>query len=108
MNGGIHATDLAASAHLETVNGSVHATFTTVAAGQTISAKTVNGQVNIELPKNTGASVRADVVNGNVHCEFPLTLDQYSRGRHLAGKIGDGRATVTLESVNGSIHIESL
>ena len=107
VNGGIHATNLAASAHLETVNGSIHAAFTSIAKGQKIDAKTVNGRIDLSLPQDAGASLQADVVNGNVHCDFPLTLGQSSRGRHLEGKIGDGRATVTLESVNGSIRIAS-
>jgi len=107
VNGGIRAMDLGADAQLHTVNGSVHASFTSVRPDQQLSFKTVNGAVHVSLPKDAGVKLHASVVNGSIDCDFPLTLAGKSHGRNLAGTIGDGRASLEAGSVNGSIHLES-
>ena len=106
VNGNIHATNLGGSARLETVNGQINATFASVSAGQEFSFETVNGSVTVALPENAGVALRTSVVNGHVDCEFPLTLTKSSGRRNLSGTIGDGRASLKAEAVNGSIHIE--
>lgn len=106
VNGRISATDLAGDAHLETVNGQIHASFAALAPHQQLSFETVNGGIKVILPKDAGASVQAEVVNGHISCDFPLTLGK-AHHRSLAGTIGDGRASVKAETVNGSIHLAS-
>ncbi|ACB75115.1 DUF4097 family beta strand repeat-containing protein [Opitutus terrae] len=105
VNGNVHASNLGSSAKLETVNGSIRADFTAVPAGQELDFETVNGGVKVRLPADAGFKLRASVVNGHVDCDFPIQLS--SRGRRsLHGTVGDGRASVKAESVNGSISIE--
>jgi DUF4097 and DUF4098 domain-containing protein YvlB len=106
VNGTIHATDLGGSARARTVNGQINATFTSTSAGQEFSCGTVNGSITVGLPKDAGVALRTSVVNGHVDCDFPLTLTKSSGKRHLSGTIGDGRASLEAETVNGSIHIE--
>lgn len=106
VNGTIEATDLGGSARLETVNGQIKAAFTGLAAGQEIALETVNGSVTAVLPRDAGVALRTSVVNGHVDCDFPLTLAGSSGKRSLSGTIGDGRASLKAETVNGSIHIE--
>jgi Putative adhesin len=107
VNGGVRANGLAGPAKLETVNGAINARFDAVAAQQELSFKTVNGQVIVSLPKDAGVQLRGSVVNGSIKCDFPLELGQKDkRGRSLSGKIGDGRATLEAETVNGSVHIQ--
>ena len=106
VNGNIRAANLGGSAWFKTVNGQIKATFATVAGGQEFSFETVNGSVTAVLPGNAGLALRTSVVNGQVDCDFPLTLTKSSGKRNLSGTIGDGRASLTAETVNGSIHIE--
>ena len=105
VNGNIHATDLGGSARIKTVNGRINAAFASVAAGQESSFGTVNGSITIALPQGAGVALRTSVVNGHINCDFPLTLTASSSHRHLSGTIGDGRASLAAETVNGSIHI---
>lgn len=104
VNGRIVARDLAADAELHTVNGSIQAGFATVAAGQHLEFKTVNGSVAITLPADAGVAFHAGTVNGHIDCDFPLRLEggRVSQ-RKLDGTIGDGRATLRAGTVNGSI-----
>lgn len=108
VNGGIHATNLGGSAKLETVNGSIRADFAAIAADQKISAETVNGKIVIRVPKNAGLTFHAETVNGGIDCDFPIELVGKKHRHELSGRIGDGRATLNTETVNGSIHLESL
>jgi DUF4097 and DUF4098 domain-containing protein YvlB len=108
VNGGVRASDLGGSAKLETVNGAIRAEFSNVAAQQKLSFNTVNGQVVVRLPKDAGFELHSSTVNGRVNCDFPLTLGKAARGRTLSGTIGDGRASLKADTVNGSINIESL
>lgn len=106
VNGGITATGLAADARLRSVNGRIHVDFAAVATGKKISLNTVNGGIVATLPKDAGVTLHTSVVNGSVDCAFPIQLGH--RHRHsLSGTIGDGRAELSAQSVNGSIHIES-
>lgn len=104
VNGGIRATGLGAEAHLNTVNGGIHAAFATIAADQRLSVETVNGGIDLSLPRDAGATVDASVVNGHISCEFPVTVSG-NIGRHLHGTIGDGRASIKASSVNGSVRL---
>jgi DUF4097 and DUF4098 domain-containing protein YvlB len=106
VNGAIRATGLGAAAWLNTVNGSVRVSFTTLQPDQQLSFKTVNGGVTVGLPQDAGLQLRASVVNGHVNCDFPLTLGGKCDGHSLNGTIGDGRASLEAESVNGSVDIE--
>ncbi len=107
VNGSIHTMDLGSAARLATVNGSIHASFNALASGQEISCKTVNGQIHVTLPKDAGFELHSSTVNGGVDCDFPLESGKKRHGHSLSGKIGDGRASLEAETVNGGVHIAS-
>jgi Putative adhesin len=106
VNGAIQASGLGGEVNLETVNGSIKAQFETLTAQQELSFETVNGQINVSLPKDAGFELSSSVVNGSVDCDFPLQPGQKNHGRNLSGKIGDGRASLRAQTVNGGIHLE--
>lgn len=106
VNGRIRAHDLGGNARLKSVNGGLSASFTRVAADQELSFDTVNGSIEVHLPADAGADVHAKVVNGHIDCEFPIEMQGRAGGKRLSGKIGDGRASLSAESVNGSIRIK--
>lgn len=109
VNGSVRANGLAGPVHLETVNGSIDARFDTVAARQKLSFETVNGKIVVSLPKDAGVQFRGSTVNGSVRCDFPLGDGSPSKkSRSLSGKIGDGNASLEAETVNGSVHLQSL
>lgn len=106
VNGSIDASGLTANGRFDTVNGSIRVDFDSVKAGAKIVLDSVNGSCRIKLPKEASFQLDADNVNGSVSCEFPITLEKSGR-HHLRGRVGDGAATVRLDSVNGSLHIKS-
>ncbi|HEY4249410.1 MAG TPA: DUF4097 family beta strand repeat-containing protein [Lacunisphaera sp.] len=107
VNGSLRTTGLGGDARLETVNGPVKASFDTLATGQKISCRTVNGQAVVAMPKDAGFELEASTVNGGIDCDFSLTLAGKHHDHQLSGKIGDGRASVEIGTVNGGIHLEA-
>lgn len=109
VNGSVHAKGLAGPVHLETVNGSIDARFATVGSQQKLSFETVNGRIAVSLPKDAGVQFRGSTVNGSVQCDLPLEGGALAKkSRSLSGKIGDGGASLKAQTVNGSIHLQSL
>ena len=106
VNGSIDASGLTANGRFDTVNGSIRVEFDSVKVGAKIELDSVNGSCRIKLPKEASFHLDADNVNGSVSCDFPITLEKSGR-HHLRGRVGDGAATVKLDSVNGSLHITS-
>jgi DUF4097 and DUF4098 domain-containing protein YvlB len=121
VNGAIDATGLSADADAETVNGSITIETTGVARAETVNGsvqatmgradwasdlafKTVNGSIHVTLPAGAGTTVDAETVNGRIETDFPVEGGRASK-RHLTGTIGGGGRSMSLETVNGSIHI---
>lgn len=108
VNGGIRAQSIGGEGHFRTVNGSIRVAGPALSAGQKLFCESVNGGITVALPKDAGFELHASVVNGRVNCDFPIELGQTKRGKNISGKIGDGRASVDVRTVNGGVSIESV
>jgi len=107
VNGGLDVSDLTGDVDLSTVNGSISAEFARHQDHQSVKAETVNGRIRVRLPANASVSVNADTMSGRVNAgDFDLEADGGFIGNELNGKIGNGDARMSLETVNGSIKIE--
>jgi DUF4097 and DUF4098 domain-containing protein YvlB len=87
------------------VNGSITAAMGRADWSGPLELKTVNGTITVELPASTSARVEASTVNGGIETDFPLTVTGRLGPRHVSGTIGSGGRDLTLETVNGGIHI---
>jgi DUF4097 and DUF4098 domain-containing protein YvlB len=106
VNGRIQASGLASQGKFSTVNGSVLADYDATASTGRIDLNAVNGACTLRLPAGSGGQLRASTVNGSVTCDLPITLEKSSR-RSLRGSLGGSGAEISLNSVNGSLRIES-
>lgn len=106
VNGSIEAEGMTQGGRFDTVNGSVRAVFEAIGPKDRIVLDTVNGTCTVVLPAKAAFSLKADSVNGSTSCDFPVTLKKAGR-RHLAGDVNGGGAQVTLDSVNGSLTVQS-
>lgn len=106
VNGEVRASGLMGDANLETVNGSVDATFEKFGAGQKVNCESVNGRLTVNLPADADVSVTAETINGGIDGnDFGLKVDKGFVGRDLAGDIGSGGGRLSLDTVNGAIKI---
>lgn len=106
VNGRIEAGGLAGRGKFNTVNGSIVADYAGTTDVNRIDLDTVNGTCTLRLPASSTGRLRADTVNGSVTCALPVTIEKSSR-RSLRGSIGTGAMQISLESVNGSLRVES-
>ena len=106
VNGDLDISDLAGDVGLSTVNGSIDAVFSRLEDEQRVKAETVNGRVTIKLPENADVEVSADTLNGGISAsDFGLEVEKGFVGSDLNGKIGNGRARLNIDTVNGGIKI---
>ncbi|MBI5425192.1 MAG: DUF4097 family beta strand repeat protein [Opitutae bacterium] len=106
MNGRIRANSLTGDAELDTMNGRISASFDRLGAGQKVNVDTMNGQCEIFVPADASARVNASSMNGRVTSELPITIEKSSR-RSLHGALGKGEASVSMDSMNGSLSIRA-
>lgn len=106
VNGTIEASGLTANGRFDTVNGSITIDYDSLPEGTKVLLDSVNGSCRIKLPKDASFNLEADNVNGRVSCDLPITLEKTGR-HHLRGKVGNGGASVRLDSVNGSLRVTS-
>lgn len=67
---------------------------------------THNGDVTLTVPTGTNATVTVSTFSGDFESDFPVTLTPPSRqGKRFTFTIGTGRATLELESFQGSIRL---
>jgi DUF4097 and DUF4098 domain-containing protein YvlB len=104
VNGAIKATGLAADARLNSVNGGVAAEFSSLEKVTEVKLASVNGAVELTLPKGANASLKTSSVNGKSSIEQPIKLSR-SGWNGVTGEIGAGGPRVSIETVNGGITV---
>ncbi|HVZ63314.1 MAG TPA: DUF4097 family beta strand repeat-containing protein [Lacunisphaera sp.] len=104
VNGGIDAAGLAADAHVESVNGSLRVEFASTDKVREVKIESVNGGAEVVLPKGASARIHTSSVNGGHSIDQPIKLSKSGR-HHFSGEIGSGGPDVSIETVNGGIHI---
>ena len=70
MQGEIRLVDIGGGALVETMNGSIHASFTSVAPAKPLSFASMNGKVELHLPADAKANVRFRTQNGSILTDF--------------------------------------
>lgn len=106
MNGRIRASGLTGDTDLDTMNGRISASFDRLGAGQKVNVDTMNGHCELFVPTEASARVNASSMNGRVSSELPITVEKSSR-HSLHGALGKGEATISMDSMNGSLSIRA-
>ena len=107
VSGDVHVTDTDGNIKINTVNGSIIASLLHMGDSRSAALHTVNGSIDLSVPKNSSASVRANSIAGKFHSDFPLTATSQIVGTQVRGSIGDGSGSIDLASVDGSLTLSS-
>jgi len=108
VNGSVDIETSAGDASAESVNGSVHAVVR--GTGTTpLRFASVNGTVDVTLPRGLDADFDASTVNGSINSDFEITVQGgfAMRRSSLRGRIGRGGRTLHMSSVNGQIRLRA-
>jgi len=118
VNGRIEMIGIRGSGRATTVNGPVNATFATSPKAPS-SFKTVNGKIEVVFPRDLAADLRMKTLNGGLYTDFdvttlpsaPVVAERrngqfvYRNDRFAAVRVGRGGPQITIEGVNGDVHI---
>ena len=120
VNGPISVSGMHGCEVLNSVNGEVDLDFVT-APDDNCNIETINGDITLALPENSGFDLAMDLFNGRLMTQLPVdslalpaTVEHTeSNGRHQykiaqqAGvRIGAGGPKFTISSINGDIRIQ--
>lgn len=88
-------------------NGPIEAGFFRLATDATVALRTTNGDVALTLPASASARLEARTDAGDVRVEGLAVAERRlapeGAGARFQGRLGDGAATVTLRTENGTI-----
>lgn len=102
INGMITLTGIHACAVVSQVNGNIESEIAIPIDGN-LNMTTVNGNINLGLPKNSSAEFSASLTNGNIRVSNLVLQNKSETFRSVRGKLGDGRGTVLVRTTNGNI-----
>ena len=120
VNGPITATNINGSVIAESVNENIEVSFTGIAADEAMSFSSVNGDLNIGLPDQSGVQLHIDSAEGEIISDFEVEVEPskpvMSRevGRHgvevrvesvIIANINGGGTVMKLKTLNGDINI---
>jgi hypothetical protein len=105
VNGSVRVST-SAWAEAETVNGSIKAKMGNAAWNGTLTLKSVNGSIEVELPDDLNADVNFKSLNGHIVSDFPITIGGGFVGHTANGRIGNGGRELSIETVNGSVELK--
>ena len=120
VNGPIRVDDIQDCEVIESVNGQVDVGFSRSPA-RDCNIETINGDITLDIPVDTGLDVTLDLFNGKVVSEFvagpldlPATIERTTENGHnqyriqkLSGlRIGAGGPIYSIASINGDVRIQ--
>ncbi len=106
VNGKVMGRALTADMELSTVNGVVDCEAAELSGSNRVKLSTVNGSVELTLPRDASARLTANTVNGHISSNMGLPVkNHFPVGSSLDTTLGSGSARVELNSVNGGISI---
>lgn len=106
-NGGISLNNLSGDVHATTTNGGLHISLAGDSwHGAGLVARSTNGGVHLTMPANYSAHLIAGTVNGGTSVRHQMQVSEMNSRRHIDGQIGNGGATVQVETVNGGVSID--
>ncbi len=71
---------------------------------KSLSIESGSGNVTARVPASIGADVEVSTGSGGIRTDFPIQVTKYQRDE-LAGRIGDGRGRIKIETGSGGVSL---
>lgn len=105
VNGQVALGQIFGSASVSLVNGQIAAEVS-LPEGGIISMTTVNGNIDLDIPKSTSAQFSATIANdGTITASDLAFISMVSTPTSLTGTLGLGEGTIALSTTNGNISV---
>lgn len=99
-------------------NGNVEVVFNTLAPDKPNSFLSVNGYIDISLPKDVRADLQLHTVNGEAYTDWDIDVNKDASVAlpviadmnmyNIEGTINGGGTPISIQSVNGDIYLRKL
>ena len=104
-NGGLRVANVAGDVRGETTNGGVSASLSGSSwRGKGLDLRTMNGGVNLTIPRGYNARLETGTTNGGMRLDFPITV-QGMIGKRIQTQLGTGGPLVRVVTTNGGVKI---
>jgi len=103
-NGQVILDDIHGSVFVNLINGDIDSKVTLPADG-IIDMQLTNGSMALDIPQNTSTTFTAKVGNGSITVTDLELQNRLETAKSLTGTLGDGRGTISLNAVNGTITV---
>lgn len=103
VNGNVKAEELSGDVDLSAVNGDV--TLEVAGAVESIKLHSVNGTVELVVPRGASARVSASTVHGSIRASGDVRAKKNFVGSSLTSVLGKGEGRIDMNTVNGDIRI---
>jgi hypothetical protein len=107
VDGGMDIENAASDLKLNAVDGRISVSMDSLGAGQPVSLHSMDGHITLAVPEDADANFSVHTVDGGVTSEFAeLPAEKEAVvGHKLRGKLRNGSAEVTVETVDGAVKI---
>ncbi len=120
VNGPITATGITGSVIAESVNENIRVELDALQDGNAVALTSVNGDLTVGLPDNTGAEIHIDTARGEIYSDFEVEVvptkplvDRKREGRGVKDKVesvitarvAGGGPIIKLKTLNGDIQL---
>jgi DUF4097 and DUF4098 domain-containing protein YvlB len=103
VNGDVTGEKLSGDVDLSAVNGDV--SLTVVGVVESIKLHSVNGTVELMIPRDANARVSASTVHGSIRGTGDIKAEKNFVGSSLSSVLGNGDGKIAVNTVNGNIRI---
>jgi DUF4097 and DUF4098 domain-containing protein YvlB len=104
VNGSIHV-NTSGYAQARTINGSIDASLGNANWTKPLQFKTMNGDINVELPSTASAQVRAETYHGDISLGAQTRVETRGGLKTASSTIGNGSRELILSTVRGTINL---
>jgi len=109
MSGTIKGSEMTGDLIAESTSGSIKLDYASLTNGKKINLKTTSGMVKLGLPQDANYELKATTVSGRIDFDSPQPIQATSTSRNsLEGIVGTGGNVIVLESVSGSIKVQTV
>lgn len=115
LNSQINMSNVSGPVVANATNGNVEISFTKVTPDKPNSILSVNGYVDVTLPKETAADLQLHTVNGEAYTDWEIDVDKEATNVlpviaemnmfNIEGTINGGGIPISIQSVNGDIFL---
>lgn len=107
VNGSVELEGVSGSVKGTAVNGSIEVTLVgDRLAAEGVDLETVNGPVDLRMPRSFSARLELETVTGGMDVDFPITISGKLDPRRISTTLGSGGPPVRVETTGGAISID--